>query len=78
MFITWDDAKEKYPGKWVILRNPQYSDIFHTELVGGHFVAIANDQSDMYNSIPDEDDGNVYSIRHTWEEHAVGLLKSGY
>ena len=75
MFITWEEAKEKYPNKWVILRNPQFEQPeFWHGLIGGDFVATANDQTDMFDSVPDEDDGFMYVIEHTWvdkEEYAT-------
>ena len=78
MFMTWEDAKAKYGNNWVVFRNPQYNDKFHIDFVGGEFVGIADDQEEMFNLMPDEDDGNVYTGRHTREDEAVGILMSGY
>ena len=78
MFITWEEAKQKYPNKWVVFKNPQYGDVFHMDFIGGEFVGIANDQEEMFCLIPDIDDGYFYAPRHTKEEDAVGLLKSGF
>ncbi|MCL2168431.1 MAG: hypothetical protein FWB74_00225 [Defluviitaleaceae bacterium] len=66
MYITWEEAKEKYPNKWVILRNPQFEqpDFWHG-LIGGEFVATANDQPEMFGMMPDEDDGFMYLAEHT-------------
>ena len=75
MFITWEEAKEKYPDKWVVFKDPQYNDIFHIEFIGGEFVLTANDQEEMFNAIPDE---GHFAGFHTREDEAVGLLKSGY
>ena len=76
MFLTWEEAKIKYPGKWVIFRNPQYLDIFHVNFVGGEFVTTAEDMQEMEDSIPE--DGGSYAVKHTEAHNAVGLLKSGY
>ena len=78
MFLTWEEAKQKYPNKWVVFKDPQYKDIFHMEFIGGSEVGIAADMESMENLIPDLDDGHVYLSRHTREDEAVGLLKSGY
>jgi FAD synthase len=78
MFMTWEEAKEKFPGKWVIFRNPKYADedIFHMNLLGGELVATASKMQEMEDAIP-EDDG-VYAVSHTWEDEAIGILKSGF
>ena len=78
MFITWEEAKQKYSNKWVVFRNPKYTDKFHMDFVGGEFVGIADDQEEMFSLIPDVDDGHSYAPRHTREDEAVGLLKSGF
>jgi hypothetical protein len=75
MFVMWDEAKEKYPNKWIVLKNPQYADRFGMELVGGELVSVTNDIEEMENSIPN--DGGHYASRNTWEDKAVGILKSG-
>jgi len=76
MFITWEEAKQKYPNKWVVFKNPQYNDIFHMDFVGGEFVLIADNQKELFNAIPD--DLGLHTARHTREDEAVGLLMSGY
>jgi len=75
MFITWEEAKQKYPNKWVVFRNPQFKDIFHMDFIGGEFVLTANDQEEMFDIMPDED--CHLAGFHTREDEAVGLLKSG-
>jgi hypothetical protein len=75
MFITWEEAKQKYPNKWVVFKDPQFKDKFHMEFIGGEFVLTANDQEEMFDAIPEE---GYYAGRHTREDEAVGLLKSGY
>ncbi|MCL2358006.1 MAG: DUF4317 domain-containing protein [Defluviitaleaceae bacterium] len=71
MFITWEEAKQKYPDKWVVFRNPQYKDIFHMEFIGGEFVMTANNQKELFSSIP-EGIGK-FTSRHTREDDAVGV-----
>jgi len=81
MFMTWEEAKEKYPNNWVVLKNPQFKDIFHMNLIGGEFVGVADDAVEMEKLIPmynTPDDPYVYLSKHTREDEAVGLLKSGY
>ncbi|MCL2198843.1 MAG: hypothetical protein FWB80_07960 [Defluviitaleaceae bacterium] len=81
MFITWEEAKAKYPDKWVVFKDPQYKDIFHMNFIGGIFVGTADDQEEMEKLIPyenTEDDDYVYLSQHTRGEDAVGLLKSGF
>ena len=78
MFITWEEAKAKYPNNWVVFKDPQYKDKFHMEFIGGVFVGIANDQEEMFKLIPTEDDGNMYTSQHTREDEAVGLLTSDF
>ena len=46
------------------------------EFIGGEFVLTANDQEEMFNSMPDEE--YQYAGFHTREDEAVGLLKSGF
>jgi len=76
MFITWEEAKEKYPDRWVVFKDPQYRDVFHMEFIGGEFVLTAGSQKELFDSIPD--DIGVHTARHTREDEAVGLLKSGF
>jgi len=78
MFLTWKEAKIQYPDKWVIFRNPQFEDKFHMNLIGGEVAGLADDQEEMWGAVPEIDDGNYYLFRHTREDEAVGLLKSGY
>ena len=68
MFITWEDAKQKYSNKWVVFKDPQFKDKFHMDLIGGEFVGIADDQEEMFNLIPDIDDGHMYVPQHTRED----------
>ena len=75
MFLTWEEVKQKYPNKWVVFKDPQYNDIFHMEFIGGEFVLTADNQKEMFDSMPDE---GRFTGRHTREDEAVGLLKSGY
>ena len=28
MFLTWEEAKQKYPNKWVVFKDPQFNDDF--------------------------------------------------
>ena len=72
MFLTWEDAKIKYPNKWVVFKDPQYKDHFHMEFIGGEFILTADDQEELFNSIPD--DAGVFTSRHTREDEAVGFL----
>jgi len=76
MFLTWEEAKQKYPNMWVVFKNPQYEDIFHMEFIGGEFVMTANDQEELFSSIP-EGIGE-FTSRHTREDEAVGVLTFGY
>ena len=76
MFITWEEAKQKYPNKWVVFKDPQFKDKFHMEFIGGEFVLTANDQEEMFDAMPDEE--CHYAGFHTREDEAVGLLKSGF
>jgi hypothetical protein len=76
MFLTWEEAKQKYPNKWVVFKAPQYTDKFHMEFIGGEFVLTANNQKELFSSIP-EGIGE-FTSRHTREDEAVGLLKSGF
>ncbi|MCL2387755.1 MAG: hypothetical protein FWC89_09450 [Defluviitaleaceae bacterium] len=78
MYITWEDAKQQFKNKWVVIKNPEYEDIFHMHLIGGEFVGIADTQSEMFNLIPDTSDDDTYTGRHTEEENAVGVLMFGY
>ncbi|MCL2197570.1 MAG: hypothetical protein FWB80_01470 [Defluviitaleaceae bacterium] len=78
MYIAWEEAKQKYIGQWVVLKNPMYADQFHMKLVGGELVGVADDAVAVENLMPDLDDGNFYTARHTREDEAVGLLKSGF
>ena len=78
MFLTWEEAKVKYPNQWVIFKNPQFGDKFHMELIGGELFGLADDQEEMCNLLPDVDDGCIYAPRHTREDEAVGVLISGY
>lgn len=77
MFISWEEAKQKYPDKWVVFKDPKYNDIFHMEFVGGYFVGTAEDMESMESLMPNLDDGYIYAPRHTREDEAVGILKSG-
>jgi len=74
VFLTWEETKQKYPNKWVVFRKPKFKDKFLMHLIGGEFVGTANDQKEMFNLIPDEDDGHTYVPQHTWEDEAVGVL----
>ncbi|MDR2168237.1 MAG: hypothetical protein LBE35_10395 [Clostridiales bacterium] len=76
MFMTWEDAKREFPGKWVIFRNPQYEDIFKQNLIGGELVATASGMQEMEDAVPEDD--YAYAISHTWEDDAVGILKFGF
>jgi hypothetical protein len=78
MFITWEEAKQKYPNNWVVFKDPQYNDKFHMDFIGGEFVGIADDMDSMEALMPDLDDGHTYTPRHTREDEAIGLLKSGF
>lgn len=78
LFISWEEIKQKYINKWVVFKNPQYNDKFGMEFIGGEYVGIADDLDEMFNLIPEIDDGYVYTSRHTREDEAVGILKSGY
>ena len=78
MFMTWEEAKQKYPNNWVVFKDPQYKDRFHMDFIGGEFVGTADDMDSMESLIPDLNDGYVYLSQHTRGEYAVGLLKSGY
>ncbi|MCL1883140.1 MAG: DUF4317 domain-containing protein [Defluviitaleaceae bacterium] len=75
VFLTWEEAKQKYPNKWVVFKNPQYEDIFHMEFIGGDFVMTAENQKELFSSIPKGI--GEFTSRHTREDEAVGLLKSG-
>jgi len=75
MFITWEEAKRKFPDNWVVFKNPQYKDAYQMELIGGEFVLTAKSQKEMFDAMPDE---GCYTGRHTREDEAVGLLKSGF
>jgi len=76
MFLTWEEAKQKYPNKWVVFKDPQFGDDFDMDFIGGEFVLIANDQDELFDSIPD--DIGVHTARHTREDDAVGLLTFGF
>ncbi|MCL2225222.1 MAG: hypothetical protein FWB96_09690 [Defluviitaleaceae bacterium] len=76
MFITWEDAKQKYPNKWVVFKNPQFGDVFHMDFIGGEFVLTADNQTEMFATMPNED--CQFAGFHTREDDAVGLLKSGF
>lgn len=76
MFLSWEEAKQKYPNKWVVFKHPQFKDKFCMEFVGGEFVLIADDQEEMFNLMPDEE--CPFAGYHTREDEAVGLLKSGF
>ena len=76
MFLTWEEAKQKYPNKWVVFKDPQFKDMFDMEFIGGDFVLTASNQKELFASIPD--DIGVHTARHTREDEAVGLLKSGF
>ena len=76
MFLTWEEAKQKYPNKWVVFKDPQFGDIFHMDFIGGEFVLTANDQDELFDAIPD--DLGFHTARHTREDDAIGLLTSGY
>ena len=82
MYVTWNEAKEKYKGLWVVLKNPNYADEFHMELLGGEFVGTAKTQSEMFALVTEEDENknpnDTYTGRHTEEDEAVGLLMSGF
>lgn len=82
MYITWEEAKVKYKGLWVILKNPKYADEFHMELLGGEFMGTAKTQSEMVAVVSKEDEladpSATYTFRHTEEEEAVGLLMSNF
>ena len=81
MYITWDEAKEKFKGKWVVLRNPDWADKFHMNLIGGELVGTADDMLGMEALVPDYDEvtqkDNVYLSKHTEEDTAVGLTYLG-
>ena len=55
MFLTWEEAKQKYPNKQVVFKDPQFKDKFHMEFIGGEFVLTADDQEEMFSIMPDED-----------------------
>jgi len=74
--LTWEEAKQKYTNKWVVFKNPQYGDDFDMDFIGGEFVLIANNQKELFTSIP-EGIGE-FTSRHTKEDEAVGLLKSSF
>jgi len=76
MFITWEEAKQKYPNKWVVFKAPQFKDDFDMEFIGGEFAFTANNQRELFNIMPD--DIGVHTARHTREDEAVGLLTSGF
>jgi hypothetical protein len=73
MYITWEEAKEMYRGKWVALKNPTYSDMFHLRLIGGFLMGTSDNADDAENLVPMDDFDNDYVCRHTEEESAVGL-----
>ena len=69
-------SKTKIPNKWVVFKDPQFRDNFDMEFIGGEFVLTAGNQKELFDSIPD--DIGVHTARHTREDDAVGLLKSGF
>jgi len=77
MYLTWEEAKKKYKGLWVVFRNPKFADRFCMELIGGDFVGTTGSQSGFADLIPRQDDGTDYTVRHTEEDTANGLLVFG-
>jgi hypothetical protein len=76
MYMKWDEIKEKYPNKWVLLAGAEFADKFHVHLLGGEIFYMADSQDDVCANIPD-DDGRLYACIHTSEgAYADGLLKS--
>jgi len=75
MFLTWEDAKKKYPNRWVVFKNPQFKDRFHMELIGGELLLTADDQEELFNSIPND---VVHTARHTREDEdeSIGVCFS--
>ena len=68
-FLTWEDAKIKYPNRWVLFKSPQYGDAFHTRLLGGEFVLTAGDHDELFDSLPEVSDSEAaFTARHTWED----------
>ena len=76
MFLTWEEAKVKYPDKWVVFKDPQFGDMFHMDFIGGEFVMTADNQKELFSSIPKGI--GAFTSRHTREDEAVGLLSSGF
>ena len=76
MFLTWEEAKAKFPNKWVVFKNPRYNDVFHMDLIGGEFAFTAGNQDELFDLI--NEDLGLHTARHTGEDDAVGLLLSGY
>jgi len=76
MFLSWEDAKKLYPNKWVVFKNPQFGDAFHMDFLGGEFFITAANQPEVFSIIPD--DIGEYTVRHTREDEAVGVLTFGY
>ena len=78
MYITWEEAKAKHKGYWVIFKNPEYADKFHMNLIGGEFVGTSMTQSEMFSLIEETEasDFDVFTGRHTEEDEAVGTLMS--
>ena len=68
MFITWEEAKRKYPDSWVAYKDPQYKDKYHMEFFGGEFVGIADDYKSAKNLLPNLDDSHIYTILPSFEE----------
>jgi len=81
MYITWEEAKVKYKGSWVVFKNPEYTDKFHMNLIGGEFIGSADTEEDIRKLVPaitDDNDTDFYTCRHTEEDEAVGLLTSRF
>jgi len=76
MFLTWEDAKKRYPNRWVVFKNPQFKDRFNMKLIGGEFVLTADDQEELFRSIP-EDIGE-HTARHTREDDEFATFAFNY
>jgi len=78
MYITWEEAKVKYKGSWVVFKNPEYADKFHMNLIGGEFIGTTSTQSEMFNLIEatEASDSDRFTGKHTEEDEAVGTLMS--
>ena len=80
MYLSWEEAIDRYKGKWVIFKNPTYNDPFHMELQGGEFVGTAGTQSEMFSLIAQHNNNpaDTFTFRHTEEDEAVGLILSSF